>query len=147
MYETREYFNNKFYQILISDEIVTYSYPNKNYNQIANSHFLDSMTQIESKFSNQLEQLLINSKNPLFLNAHGGEKNNNWVIYNTEFEYFEINDFLKKQIQKYDVDSCIVYSCNPNDYKIKLNSIPIFYANKKISCFIQEDQTFSLINV
>ncbi len=146
MFEIKEYFNDRFYRVLISNEIINFSYPNKNYSQIAKSTFESHMNQIKLKRNLQLELLLENSKNTLFINAHAGEKNGSWVIYEDIFNYFEINNFLEEKIKKYDSDSCILYCCNFNNFKIEVDLVPILYPNQKISSFIKSDETFSLIN-
>lgn len=138
MYSINTFLQGNNFKAFFSQETLNFSYPNTDYNLIALTKLSHFIFELKSKKENLLNKVLKNSKNILFLNAHGKVENNQWSFYSYN-KKFNILNFLKENING--MDTAIIYVCN-NNYKLPKQKIPILYSLTKARNQIKLEDNF-----
>lgn len=109
-----------------AQEILDLSYPNQNYNLIADYTFEHLISDLKNKAPNKLDNLLKQTKKSIyFLCAHSkNTKENKWIFFDKKYDSSKL-DLEKHIIQRHiklNFDSSIINVCNSN--KILLRNLP-----------------------
>jgi len=129
MYQTQNYYYNKKIILEISDEILSYSYPNQNYKSIANLTLEHNLLILNNEFNSFLQKLLEISEESIYvLIAHSDKKGDRYGFYDKKESKTKIDleDYLNKKQIELNFNSAILFICNYG-FELKPKKFPILY--------------------